>query len=167
MLSSGDFMSKKKSILFSILTLIITIPMLFSGCGLLFFPTDPIIKSLGSYYDKEFYSHGDFQDYTDYAKYYYINPKTENNERISKMSETDIKEFNTYLEDFEGWVNTFAENDPNDELAVNYDFDRSIISLDDYLAIYYDPEYPSQFGNYDIYFLDSETNILYYFHHNI
>lgn len=48
----------------------------------------------------------------------------------------------------------------------NYDFDKNIISNNDYIYIYDKPSYP-KLGFYNIYYIDAETNILYYFHNNI
>ena len=135
--------------------------------------SDKVVLSLGLFTKREFYSNGGFQDYTDYAKYHCVRARTANNKYFSPVTETDIATLHAHLDDFEGWV---SNADPTSKLATHYDFDRSIIDTQDYVYIY--DEYMDNtnvFGdvtsrtlaNYDVYFLDSQTQILYYFHNNI
>jgi hypothetical protein len=60
----------------------------------------------------------------------------------------------------------------NEQIVVNYDFDRSLIDNDDYLYVeteWFDPSDDGNavFASYDVYFFDVQTNTLYYFHNNI
>ena len=48
-------------------------------------PEDKVLNSLGEYKSKEFYTEGAFQDYTDYAKYYYDSVNFTDNEYFSKI----------------------------------------------------------------------------------
>jgi hypothetical protein len=157
-------MRKLGVILVIVLALIISL----SSC---IAPKDKILNSLGEYKRHEFYTEGAFQDYTDYNKYYFSSANLENNKYFSKVTEDDIAAFNEHLDDFESWIDTYRSGDPQREIVVNYDFDRSCIDTDDYYYISsekidlgYDEEI---FANYDIYFYDTESNILYYFHNNI
>ena len=83
------------------------------------------------------------------------------------VSEADIEIINSFVENFEGWINTFASNASTDELVVNYSFDRTFIDTNDYFYIYEDEENYRKFGCYDLWLFDSQTNVLYYFHNNI
>ena len=134
-------------------------------------PEDKVLNSLGEYKSKEFYTEGEFQDYTYYAKYYYDSVNFTDNEYFSKIGQADIDVLNEHLDDFESWIETYREGDASREIVVNYDFDRSIIDSEDYLYIdsekhTWDDGYTS-LVNYDVYFFDTQTNTLYYFHNNI
>ena len=78
---------------------------------------------------------------------------------------------NEYLADFEGWIEVLRKSDELDELAANYDFDRTIVETGDY--IYIDSEERTwedghtTLVNYDVYFFDIQSQVLYYFHSNI
>ena len=78
---------------------------------------------------------------------------------------------NEHLDDFESCIEAHGYNDASSEIVVNYDFDRSLIDSEDYLYIdsekhTWDDGYTS-LVNYDVYFFDTQTNTLYYFHNNI
>lgn len=124
---------------------------------------DEVLNSLGAYRKKECFSHGGLQDYTDYAKYYYDDIDFEGNPYFKPISKTDTDILHAHIDDFEKWLECF---DRTSEIVAKYDFDRSIIDMQDYLYIYDDPRYPG-FGNYNVYFWDSQVRILYYFHNNI
>ncbi len=134
-------------------------------CGCVSVEKEPV-ASLGKYESVEFYSYGDFQDYTDYGKYVFEGVNFEENEFFTKMTADDKESLFKYIENFEECLKTIGSTDPNDSIITNYDFDIQIVSDDDYIYIYDDPDYPD-FGNYDVYFFDTETNVLYYFHSNI
>ena len=131
-------------------------------------PQEDVRLSVGEYEIVEFCSYGIFQDYTDYGKYTYENPNIENNEYLKQMTEEDIEELNSYLDNYDEWVAVFSDeiSETNKEFVETYDFDRSIISTTDYCYIYSNPDY-DKFASYDLYFYDTETDILYYFHNNI
>ncbi len=129
-------------------------------------PANPVLMSLGDYETKDYYTSGGFQDYTDYAKYTYKNPNVENNRYLEKINKTSLDDFKIHIENFESWVDCVAEYDEKNELVVNYDFDMSVVSDDDYLYIEDDPDYP-ELGSYDVYFFDTQTETLYFFHSNI
>ena len=151
-----------------ILLLIILISTLYSCVA----PEDKVLNSLGEYQRSEYYSEGEFQDFTDYAKYYYDLLDFTDNEYFSEIEQADIDVLNEHLDDFESWIETYREGDASREIVVNYDFDRSVIDHEDYLYIEsekYDPwdDGNMVFANYDVYFFDTQTNTLYYFHNNI
>ena len=142
--------------------LLILLPMilLFTACAE---KNDPVISAIGQYERCEVYTSGGFQDFTDYGKYYYTSvPK--DNEYLKIVSDFEIIEM--YLDDYEGWIETVRENDPGSDLVTHYDFDRSIIDWEDY--IYIESKYvDSMLSSYNIYFFDTQSNVLYYFHNNI
>ena len=156
----------KKTFALTVLVLILAISL--SACTA---PEDKVLNSLGEYKSKEFYTEGAFQDYTDYAKYYYDSVNFTDNEYFSKIGQADIDVLNEHLDDFESWIETHHKGDASREIVINYDFDRSIIDSEDYLYIdsekhTWDDGYTS-LVNYDVYFFDTQTNTLYYFHNNI
>ena len=150
-------MKKTLILILTILTLVL------SGCSI---PKDPVLDSLGKYTDKEYYSDAGFQDSTDYAKYSFDNAKLDGNKYLEKMSAQGKDALLTHVENFGEWIDAIKGSDPDAEIAAKYDFDASIISDDDYLYIDDDPDYP-ELGCYDVYFFDSESMTLYYFHVNI
>lgn len=150
---------KKLFCLIIILALIISV----SGCTE---PTDKVLNSLGKYKAKQYYSHGEFQDFTDYAKYVFEDVNFENNKYLKKITKSSKKDLLLHIEDFEMWVNCFKKSDPNHELVTGYDFNTSLISKNDYLYIYDNPSY-DDLGCYDVYFFNIETMTLYYFHNSI
>ncbi len=146
-----------------ILIIILVVSLMFS------FPVpeyeDEILASMGEYTLEEYYTYGVFQDFTDYAKYTFENSDPESNEYLKQMTNEDIEKLNLYIDDFESWVSAYEGNTEDRELVDNYDFNREIISTNDYCYIYDHPDYP-EFLYYNIYFYDTETEILYYFHNN-
>ena len=133
-------------------------------------PADKVLDSLGKYKGHEFYTQGEFQDHTDYAKYYYDSVDFTDNKIFSKIQQADFDTLNEHLDDFESCIASYRENDETREIVVNYDFDRSLIDCEDYL--YIDSEKHTDNGctlfvYYHIYFFDTQTNTLYYFHNNI
>ena len=155
---------------FAIILVFSFLALILSACV----PVDKVLDSLGEYQDCEFYTEGGFQDYTDYAKYYYDSVDFTNNEYFTKIAQYDTDNLNEYLDNFESWIETFRRGDATSEIVVNYDFKRNLIDENDYVYIYF-KEYNTdgvdyddmKFFNYDIYFFDTQTNTLYYFHNNI
>lgn len=153
----GDIMKK-------ILTIIIALTILSSsGCSA---PNDEVLTSLGEYKTKEYFTSGGFQDYTDYAKYTYEKIEFSDNKYFKQISTDSEKDLKAHIENFEECIESIKNSDSKNELVLGYDFDASVISDDDYLHIYDDPDYP-ELGNYDIYYYDIENMTLYYFHNNI
>lgn len=77
-----------------------------------------------------------------------------------------------YIDNFENWVNVTREDDDN-TLFENYHFSRADIDGSDYLYIsdrdgeaIGEGAY-SKYDYYNVYFFDSQTTTLYYFHNNI
>lgn len=137
--------------------------LIFSGCSLF---EDRVISSLGRYESCEYFTSGGFKDYTDYAKYTYKDITFRNNQYFNKISSKSKEDLMAHIENFESWIEIIKESDNKNDVILGYDFDTSIISENDYLYIYDDPDY-DEFGNYNIYFFDMESNILYFFHTDV
>ncbi len=130
-----------------------------------------VLTSLPDYESREFYTSGGFQDYTDYAKYFYDSitaQDLESSEHFTVTTDEDVEEILLHIDDFEGWVEAVGG-----ELEENYDFDRSIVTEGDYFCIetkYGEPigqGFYEKFYNYSVYYFDVDAQILYYFHNNI
>ena len=138
-----------------------------AGCA----EKNEVLQSLGDYDDHVSYTYGAFQDYTDYAKYYFTEASVEDNDYFKPITETSFTEFEELLDDYESFVEAHRENDPEHELVVHYDFDRTIIDFEDYLYIFSESttwsDGYSTITNYDIYFFDTQSQVLYFFHNNI
>ena len=139
-----------------------------TGCAMM---EDPILDSFGEYTDSEYYITDGFQDYTIYAKYVYSSADLSGNLWLEKVRPEDFEVIQTHLDDFEGWIETIGSVEPDSKVAVNYDFDRSVIDTEDYFYIDSE-EHTWETGqvslvNYDIYYFDTQTQILYFFHNNI
>ena len=132
---------------------------------------DKILNSLGEYEKHVYFSEGEFQDFTDYAKYYYVSTNIDGNTYFTKIQDFDLNKINEHLDDFEGWIETIKDGDSSCEIVINYDFNRDIIDEEDYIYIYSETQTwddgHTSLVNYDIYFLDIQTLVLYYFHNNI
>lgn len=128
---------------------------------------DKVRNSLGKYESKQFWTHGAFQDYTDFGIYTYSEANLENNQYFKVVSEEDMEEIAAYLDNYEGWIDVHREKYPKEDLVMNYSFDRSIIDTSDYFYIFFKGESKSKFDNYDLWIFDAQTNKLYYFHTNI
>ena len=160
--------------LFLVLALILVGALCLSGCSytdyLITSVDDKVIASLGRYESREYYTSGGFQDFTDYAKYKYDEVNFEDDKYFAQITIESQAEFMAYLNSFEGWVEVHKESDPENELVMGYDFSTDLITDDDYIYIddcsAYDDLY-EKFDNYNIYFFDTGTSTLYFFHNNI
>lgn len=152
-----------------ILGICLLVSMMFFG--FLYSHQKSVISSLPDYESREFYTSGGFQDYTDYAKYFYDSitaQDLESSERFTVTTDENVEEILLHIDDFERAVAVTAE-----ELKENYDFDRSIVTEGDYFCIetkFGEPigqGFYEKFHNYSVYYFDIDAQIMYYFHHNI
>ena len=151
--------------------MVISVGVLSSLTGCIALPQDEVLNSLGEYKSREYYSSGGFQDFTDYAKYRYDIVEPDGNPHFEKIQESDLPEIYRHLDDFEEWIATIGTNDATNEVVVHYDFDRALIDLEDFFYLYSEEHTWSEgytsLVNYNLYFFDSQTSVLYYFHNNI
>lgn len=146
----------------SFFLIFLLLPLMFS---FLFAPKDSILASLPDYETKAFYSCNGFQDTTDYAKYTYRVSESvfTHSPYFRRVTEEDIPKILSYIEDFEDWTETCS-----DFPRESYDFDISAIEEGDYFYILNRYEEPGEeYWNYNVYYFDLESQILYYFHNNI
>lgn len=132
---------------------------------------DPVIASLPEYKSSFLYTSDGIQDYTDYAEYYYDSVTVEDleaSEYLKAATAEDIDEILMYIENFEDWVEAAGG-----ELTENYGFDKALLSEGDFFCIitrYGEPIGEGTYGRFDdytVYYFDTDTQILYYFHNNI
>lgn len=133
---------------------------------------DPVIASLGKAMSVQRYSVSGFGDSTDYGIYTFTGAKPEDSEYFKPVTVESKNELLGYIDNFENWVNVTREDDDN-TLFENYHFSRADIDESDYLYIIDrdgeaigDGVY-SKYDSYNVYFFDSQTTTLYYFHNNI
>lgn len=144
----------------------------FAACGIQIpMLENKVLSSLGEYEKREYFTSGGFQDFTDYAKYYYAEVDMTGNAYFRNIQESDITGIHAHLDDFENWLETIKKSNAVSEVVVNYDFDRSIIDKEDYIYIESEghtwSDGHTSFTKYNVYFFDSQTQTLYYFHNNI
>ncbi len=139
--------------------------------GFLYSHQNSVIASLPDYESKEFYTIDGFQDYTDYAKYFYDNitiQDLKSSEYFTMTTANDVEEILLHIDDFEGWVEACGG-----ELEENYDFDKTIVTEGVFFYIESKDGEPigqgtyGKFDNYSVYYFDVDTQILYFFHNNI
>lgn len=133
---------------------------------------DPVIVSLGKAMSVQRYSVSGFGDSTDYGIYTFPGAKPKDSEYFKPVTAESKNELLGYIDNFENWVNVTREDD-NNTLFENYHFSRADIDESDYLYIsdrdgeaIGDGIY-SKYDSYNVYFFDSQTTTLYYFHNNI
>ena len=137
---------KKTNLLFVLIILL----LLLSACSSI--PSGYVSK-------EEHFEQGGFQDYTDYAKYIYESSSAfENNGDYLTVSGTDITIIKEYTDHFKDWMSI-------DNRLHEYNFDDSCITIGDYyrLKIKYED---NPLSDYTLWFFDTETYTLYYFHNN-
>lgn len=155
------FVARGAEFLFGGLILLLSILL----CGCISYQ-DPVRSSLPGEGVGQMYTHGKFQDYTDYGKYRYIGITEEilqKNSYFRVVSAEDIPVLESYLDDFEEWV-MLSQDCEDCELAEMYDFSSGLFREGDFFCIADDD---NSMTNYNIYYFSLETQTLYYFHNNI
>lgn len=132
-----------------------------------------VIASLGKAMSVQRYSCAGFGDSTDYGIYTFPGAKPEDSKYFKPVTAESKNELLGYIDNFENWVNVTREDDDDNALVVNYHFSRADIDESDYLYIsdrdgeaIGDGVY-SKYDSCNVYFFDSQTTTLYYFHNNI
>ena len=114
---------------------------------------------------KHAYSSGGFQDYTDYGEYHFNNAtieKFKDSKWYTQVADKDVEYIKSYFEEFEGCLGYCWYAD-------SYSFDKDKqINAGDYFRIYNRYDEPGEkYYNYDVYYVDLETNTVYFIHKNI
>ena len=160
----------KKLKMISLISAALLLAFSLSACT--FKSKDPVIASLGRAMSVQRYSVSGFGDSTDYGIYTFPGAKLEDSEYFKPVTAESKNELLGYIDNFENWVNVTREDD-NNTLFENYHFSRADIDESDYLYISdRDGEaigegVYSKYDSYNVYFFDSQTTTLYYFHNNI
>ena len=134
---------------------------------------DPVIASLGRAMSVRRYSVSCFDDSTDYGIYTFPGAKPEDSEYFKPVTAESKTELLGYIDEFEQVIDSLRDGDEGADLVNNYRFSRADIDESDYLYIYDREGKPigdgaySKYDYYNVYFFDSQTTTLYYFHNNI
>ena len=161
----------KKNIKFIVILLVAIICgalVVFGGLLLLDNTVEPtkselLVSSMGEFATEEHYRYGWWQDGATYSKYTYKSADL-NNEYLSPVTESDIKDIELRVSDFEFWVSSSKDDEDDKSLYENYDFDVSIIDTNDYWFIEYDE---TDARDFEMFFFDIETKVLYGFNYSI
>lgn len=124
--------------------------------------SDLLLSAMGEFTTEEHYGYGWWQDGGTYSKYTYKSVNI-NNEYLSPVAESDIKDIKLRVSDFRFWVSSSKDDEADKSLYENYDFDISIIDTNDYWFI----EYKKDIRDFDLFIFDTETNVLYRFSYSI
>ena len=124
--------------------------------------SDLLLSAMGEFATEEHYSYGWWKDGGTYSKYTYKSVEL-NNEYLSPVTESDIKDIKTKVSDFGFWVSSSKDNEEDKTLYENYDFDVSMIDTNDYWFI----EYKEDSRDFKMFILDIETKVLYGFNYLI
>lgn len=124
--------------------------------------SDLLVSSMGEFATEEHYRYGWWQDGGTYSKYTYKSANL-NNEYLSPVAESDIKDIKLKVSDFEFWVSSSKDDEDDKSLYENYDFDISIIDTNDYWFI----EHEEDTRDFEMFIFDTETKVLYSFNHSI
>ncbi len=125
--------------------------------------SDLLVTAMGKFTTEEHYRYGWWQDGATYSKYTYKSADL-NNEYLTQITESDIEKIKLNISEFEFWVSSSGEDEKDKSLYENYDFDVSIIDINDYWFIEYDEVDDRDF---DLFIFDTETNVLYGFYYSI
>lgn len=132
-----------------------------------------VIISLGKAMSVQRYSCAGFGDSTDFGIYTFPGASPGESEYFKPVTAESKNELLGYIDNFENWVNVTREGDADNALVVNYHFSRADIDESDYLYISdrngeaIGEGVYSKYDSYNVYFFDSQTTTLYYFHNNI
>ena len=111
-----------------IIALFLSLVLTLGTAGCVFENRDSqVLKTLGNYESKRLWTHGEFQDYADFGIYNYQSANLEDNTYFHQVSQEDIETICGFLDNYEQWIETFRDNDPDDVLVQNYHFDRNIL----------------------------------------
>lgn len=132
-----------------------------------------VIISLGKAMSVQRYSCAGFGDSTDFGIYTFPGASPGESEYFKPVTAESETELLGYIDEFEQVIDSLRDGDEGDDLVNNYRFSRDDIDEGDYLYISDREGKPigdgaySKYDYYNVYFFDSQTTTLYYFHNNI
>lgn len=145
----------------------------FSLSACVFKSGDPVIASLGKAMSVQRYSCAGFGDSTDFRIYTFPSASPGESEYFKPVTAENKTELLGYIDQFGQVIDSLRDGDEGADLVNNYRFSRDDIDESDYLYIYDREGKPigdgaySKYDYYNVYFFDSQTTTLYYFHDNI
>lgn len=106
------------------------------------------------------------RDFVDYHIYYYVNnndisESIKSNDNFQKVTNENTDSIKNCIEYFSGRI-----NNSTDDMRNNYDFLENQINVDDYFC-FISKDKSNPLNNFNLYYLDKETQILYYFHSDV
>ena len=106
------------------------------------------------------------RDFVDYHKYYYVNnndisESIKSNDNFQKVTNENTDSIKNCIEYFSGRI-----NNSTDDMRNNYDFLENQINVDDYFC-FISKDKSNPLNNFNLYYFEKETQILYYFHSDI
>ena len=132
-----------------------------------------VIASLGKAMSVQRYSCAGFGDSTDFGIYTFPGASPGESEYFKPVTAESKTKLLGYIDEFEQVIDSLRDGDEGADLVNNYRFSRADIDESDYLYIYDREGKPigdgaySKYDYYNVYFFDSQTTTLYYFHNNI
>lgn len=132
-----------------------------------------VIASLGKAMSVQRCSCAGFGDSTDFGIYTFPGASPGESEYFKPVTAESKTELLGYIDEFEQVIDSLRDGDEGADLVNNYRFSRDDIDESDYLYIYDREGKPigdgaySKYDYYNVYFFDSQTTTLYYFHNNI
>lgn len=132
-----------------------------------------VIASLGKAMSVQRCSCAGFGDSTDFGIYTFPGASPGESEYFKHVTAESKNELLGYIDEFEQVIDSLRDGDEGADLVNNYRFSRDDIDESDYLYIYDREGKPmgdgtySKYDYYNVYFFDSQTTTLYYFHNNI
>ncbi|MBP3330610.1 MAG: hypothetical protein J6L89_07235 [Clostridia bacterium] len=139
----------------------------------MFYNAWPVLQELPRYKEREIYSVDNFTDGSYYAKFTYRNVTEEDlkeAEDFSRITKEDATKILHSISCYEDFINNMGM----EEITENYDFDKSVVTEDDYYYMesgegFYQDENGnvSETGFISLYYFDTESQILYYFYNSI
>lgn len=150
---------------FAALLMLLTLTAALTGCML---REDPSLEEFlpGHVESSLHWQQAAFQDSTDYAELRYeasADAMFAASELYAPVTEADLEELVPLWKDHAMWIDLVYANTGYDW----YTFDIAQADTSDYVS--YSTEYDEEMGliSYDIYFYDTGSHTLYYFHNNI
>lgn len=127
---------------------------------------DKIIRSVGKPISEQLYTHGEFQDYTDYGEYKFDEVDLSDNSYFTRITDDNKQKVLKYIAYYEDIVEMYGLMDASDDIATHYSFERDFITNDDYFCIVDNSKF-IEFENFELYYFDSKSSTLYYYHTNL
>lgn len=129
----------------------------FSLSACVFKSGDPVIASLGKAMSVQRYSCAGFGDSTDFGIYTFPGASPGESEYFKPVTAESKTELLGYIDEFEQVIDSLRDDIDEGDYLYIYDREGKLIGDGAY----------SKYDYYNVYFFDSQTTTLYYFHNNI